>query len=71
VTFALDASFVRQEENHYLALTPELVASYPEEIQRLLGWSMSGRALGWIEVDGELADPNFLLKPLEASAVGA
>ncbi|MGX5713225.1 phytanoyl-CoA dioxygenase family protein [Sphingopyxis terrae subsp. ummariensis] len=69
VTFALDASFVRQEENHYLALTPELVASYPEEIQRLLGWSMSGRALGWIEVDGELADPNFLLRPLEESAV--
>lgn len=65
VTFALDASFVRQEENHYLSLTPQLVASYPEEVQRLLGWSMSGRALGWIEVDGELSDPNFLLKPLE------
>lgn len=69
VTFALDASFVRQEENHYLALTPELVASYPEEVQRLLGWSMSGRALGWVEVDGLLADPNFLLKPLEKSTV--
>lgn len=67
-TFALDASFVRQEENHYLALTPELVASYPEDVQRLLGWSMSGRALGWIEVDGELSDPNFLLKPLEKRA---
>jgi ectoine hydroxylase-related dioxygenase (phytanoyl-CoA dioxygenase family) len=65
VTFSLDASFVRQEENHYLALTRELVASYPEQIQRLLGWSMSGRALGWIEVSGVLTDPNFLLKSLE------
>lgn len=65
VTFALDASNVRQEENNYLALSPELVASYPEQVQRLLGWSMSGRALGWIEKDGMLTDPNFLLKPLE------
>lgn len=64
VTYSLDASFVRQEENHYLALTPELVASYPEEVQRLLGWSMSGRALGWIEKDGLLTDPNILLKEL-------
>ncbi len=61
VTYSLDASFVRQEENHYLALTPELVASYPEPVQRLLGWSMSGRALGWIERDGILRDPNFLV----------
>ena len=68
VTFSLDASFVRQEENHYLALSPALVASYPEEVQRLLGWSMSGRALGWVEVDGELADPNFMLKSLVAAA---
>ena len=67
VTYALDASFVRQEENHYLALTPELVASYSEDVQRLLGWSMSGRALGWIEVDGVLTDPNFLLKSQEKS----
>lgn len=71
VTYSLDASFVRQEENHYLALRPELVASYPEQVQRLLGWSMSGRALGWIEVDGELADPNALLKPLEREAAPA
>lgn len=64
VTYSLDASFVRQEENHYLALSPELVASYSEEVQRLLGWSMSGRALGWIERDGILTDPNILLESL-------
>lgn len=68
VTYSLDASNVRQEENHYIALTRELVASYPEVVQRLLGWSMSGRALGWIEENGVLTDPNFLLKPLEAQA---
>ncbi len=67
VTFTLDASFVRQEENQYLALDPAIVATYPEEVQRLLGWSMSGRALGWIEKDGILTDPNFLLDKYRAA----
>ena len=62
LTMTLDASFVRQEENSYIALDRKVVASYPEQIQRLLGWSMSGRALGWIERDGKLSDPNDLLK---------
>ena len=62
LTIALDASNIRQEENNYLSLDPELVASYPEEIQRLLGWSMYGSSLGWVEVDGIQSDPNLLLK---------
>lgn len=67
LTFALDASFIRQEENHYLSLRPEEVAAYPEEIQRLLGWSMSGRSLGWVEIDGVQTDPNELLRCLSPS----
>jgi hypothetical protein len=58
---ALDSSSVRQEENMYLALSPGLVASYPEEIQRLLGWSAGSNAMGWVEIDGQMADPNVLL----------
>lgn len=61
LTMALDASNVRQEENMYLSLSPETVAAYPDEIQRLLGWSTSGRSLGWVEVDGQQRDPQFLL----------
>jgi ectoine hydroxylase-related dioxygenase (phytanoyl-CoA dioxygenase family) len=61
LTMSLDAANVRQEENHYLSLDPDLVASYPEEIQRLLGWSMFGSALGWVEIDGVLSDPQVLL----------
>ena len=61
LTLTLDAANVRQEENPYLSLDPELVASYPEEIQRLLGWSMFGSALGWVEIDGVLSDPQVLL----------
>lgn len=62
LTIALDASNVRQEENLYLALTREVVASYPEEIQRLLGWSAGSNAMGWIEIDGQMADPIVLLR---------
>lgn len=68
LTFCLDASFIRQEENQYLSLSPEEVARYPEEVQRLLGWSMSGRSLGWVEVDGVQIDPNQLLPGKERTA---
>jgi hypothetical protein len=59
---ALDAANVRQEENMYLALKPEVVASYPEEIQRLLGWSAGANHMGWVEVDGQMVDPIHLLR---------
>lgn len=63
VGLALDASNMRQEENMYLALTPEVVMSYPETIQRLLGWSAGANHMGWVEVDGQMVDPLHLLKP--------
>ena len=66
---ALDVSNVRQEENMYLSLTPELVASYPEEIQRLLGWSAGTNHMGWVEVDGQMIDPIHLLKATDRAAL--
>ncbi len=57
LTMALDAAHLRQEENMYLTLAPEVVASYPENIQRLLGWSAGRNFMGWIEADGQLIDP--------------
>jgi ectoine hydroxylase-related dioxygenase (phytanoyl-CoA dioxygenase family) len=59
---ALDASNVRQEENMYLSLPSELVASYPEQIQRLLGWSAGTNHMGWVERDGQMIDPIHLLR---------
>ena len=62
LTMGLDSAAVRQEENMYLALSPEVVKSYPEQIQRLLGWSyMPETYMGWVEIDGEMADPIRLL----------
>ena len=58
---ALDAANMRQEENMYLSLSSKLVASYPEQIQRLLGWSAGRNHMGWVEVDGQMVDPIHLL----------
>jgi ectoine hydroxylase-related dioxygenase (phytanoyl-CoA dioxygenase family) len=72
VTIAIDVSTVRQEENMYLALDKAVVASYPEQIQRLLGWSAGTNLMGWVEVDGQMTDPNHLLgrfDPLRARDV--
>ncbi|HEY1709853.1 MAG TPA: phytanoyl-CoA dioxygenase family protein [Rhizomicrobium sp.] len=66
---ALDVSNVRQEENMYLSLSSEQVAGYPEEIQRLLGWSAGANHMGWVEVDGQMVDPIHLLRGSDRSAL--
>lgn len=71
VSMALDAANVRQEENMYLSMTNAEVARYPEQIQRLLGWSSGGNAMGWIEIEGQLADPNILLGNVKEGTVKA
>ena len=61
-TMAIDSALVRQEENMYLALSPDVVKSYPEQVQRLLGWSAHPMLnTGWVDIDGKMTDPNALL----------
>lgn len=62
LTISLDNATMRQEENHYLSLGSEVVGSYPERIQRLLGWSSNSHHMGWVEVAGQMIDPNELLQ---------
>lgn len=69
LSIGLDVSHVRQEENMYLTLPSEVVASYPEQIQRLLGWSAGDNSMGWVEIDGQLADPIHLLKGSDPSTL--
>jgi hypothetical protein len=39
-----------------------VVKSYPQQIQRPLGWAcMPETYMGWVEIDGEMADPIRLL----------
>lgn len=52
-----------------LSLMSAQVASYPEQIQQLLGWSAGANHMGWIEVDGQMIDPIHLLADLDRAAL--
>lgn len=53
----------------YLSLTSALVASYPEQIHRLLGWSAGANPVGRVEVDGQMIDPLHLLGDIDRAAI--
>jgi Phytanoyl-CoA dioxygenase (PhyH) len=53
--------FLRQEENQYLAIPRETVLTLPKELQGLLGYAPSAPFMGWLEYDGEMADPAVAL----------
>lgn len=61
LTMAYDLAFLRLEENHFLSIPIERLRQLPAEMQRLLGWSCSSTLLGWVEVDGQMRDPQELL----------
>ncbi|MFJ4454248.1 phytanoyl-CoA dioxygenase family protein [Pseudomonas sp. NPDC089392] len=61
LTMAYDLAFLRLEENHFLSIPVERVRQLPSEMQRLLGWSASSTLLGWVEIDGQMRDPQELL----------
>ena len=48
------ASFLRQEENQYLACPPEIAASIDPDLAKLIGYSRGSYALGYF---GDLQDP--------------
>ncbi|GAB3630044.1 hypothetical protein PTE30175_04809 [Pandoraea terrae] len=62
--------FLRQEENHYLSIPIEKMKTFPEEFQRLLGWSMGETYAGWIERNGRSVSPLELLKLESFKEVG-
>jgi len=45
ITYSL--GWLRQEENQYLSCPPDIAASLPPELQRLIGYSMGSYALGY------------------------
>ena len=62
LTIGLDLGFLRQEENAYLTYPAEVVKTFDEDIQRLLGWSVCPPGTGFVEHQGAMADPIFLLQ---------
>jgi ectoine hydroxylase-related dioxygenase (phytanoyl-CoA dioxygenase family) len=45
ITYSL--GWLRQEENQYLSCPPEIAATLPEDLRRLIGYSMGSYALGY------------------------
>ncbi|MGB5957581.1 phytanoyl-CoA dioxygenase family protein [Pseudomonas sp.] len=70
LTMAYDLAFLRLKENHFLSIPIERVRQLPAEMQRLLGWSASSTLLGWVEIDGQMRDPQELLGMAEFAEPG-
>jgi ectoine hydroxylase-related dioxygenase (phytanoyl-CoA dioxygenase family) len=62
LTIGLDLGYLRQEENAYLTYPTEVVKTFDEDIQQLLGWSTCPPGTGFVDYQGTMADPIFLLK---------
>jgi ectoine hydroxylase-related dioxygenase (phytanoyl-CoA dioxygenase family) len=54
VNITYSVGWLRQEENQYLTVPPEVARSLPERLQRLLGYSRGAYALGYVD---DLRDP--------------
>lgn len=52
--------WLRQEENQYLVVPPELAKKLPEDMQRLIGYDFGAAALGYVR---EFEDPIVSLYP--------
>jgi ectoine hydroxylase-related dioxygenase (phytanoyl-CoA dioxygenase family) len=70
LTMSYDLAILRQEENQYLTLPIKRVKRFPEEMQRLLGWSMGTTYAGFVERNGLMSDPQSLLKEADFVEVG-
>jgi ectoine hydroxylase-related dioxygenase (phytanoyl-CoA dioxygenase family) len=53
-------SWLRQEENQYLACPPDVARTLPVELAKLIGYRRGAYALGYV---GDLQDPMEILHP--------
>jgi Phytanoyl-CoA dioxygenase (PhyH) len=60
VNITYNVSFLRQEENQYLSVPLATAATFPEPLQRLMGYRTGAYALGYID---DLRDPLAVLDP--------
>jgi len=59
INITYNVSFLRQEENQYLSVPREVAATFPEELQRLMGYRLGAYALGYID---DVRDPIAVLR---------
>src|SRR4051812_581745 len=63
VDYAL--GWLRQEENQYLSVPPEIAKDLPDDLLRLMGYQHGAYALGYID---DCRDPIAALRPTEGTA---
>ncbi len=59
INITYNVSFLRQEENQYLSVPREVAATFPEDLQRLMGYRLGAYALGYID---DVRDPISVLR---------
>lgn len=59
VQVGYNLGWLRQEENQYLAVPPAVARHLPEKLQKLIGYSLGGYALGYF---GDVQHPREALK---------
>jgi ectoine hydroxylase-related dioxygenase (phytanoyl-CoA dioxygenase family) len=60
VNITYNLSWLRQEENQYLAVPPDVARELPEDLLRLMGYQRGAYALGYV---GDLLDPIAVVRP--------
>lgn len=56
--FGYALGWLRQEENMYLACPPDIARTFPEKLQRLIGYDQFSKGAGWVDN----ANPQIVLK---------
>jgi ectoine hydroxylase-related dioxygenase (phytanoyl-CoA dioxygenase family) len=60
IAVSYSASWLRQEENQYLAVPIEIARTLPEDLLRLMGYQRGAYALGYVD---DLRDPMEFVRP--------
>jgi ectoine hydroxylase-related dioxygenase (phytanoyl-CoA dioxygenase family) len=58
-------SWLRQEENQYLSVPPDVARTLPTDLLRLMGYARGAYALGYVD---DTRDPLVVLRPEEAAS---
>lgn len=67
INITYNASFLRQEENQYLTIPLETARTFPEPLQRLIGYARGAYALGYVD---DLRDPISVLTDAAGRGLG-
>ena len=65
INITYNRSWLRQEENQYLAVPSEIARTLPDDLLRLIGYARGAYALGYVD---DLRDPLEVLKGSSAAA---